>query len=217
MPRVLFDNELEDLRATAGRMGSLVEVAIRDSVRCLRSRDVDLAARVIEGDEAVNALHHQLRDEVMRVLATQAPVARDLRLVVGLLYIGAELERIGDYATRIAKRSRRLADEPQSMAYVELEQMAVLVERQVHDILDAFVRVDKIAAAEVAARDDAIDTLYHRVFGEQMSNMTNEPEHALRTQYIVNIAHTLERIGDRVTNVAEDIIFLDTGQVVELD
>ncbi|MHB8508592.1 MAG: phosphate signaling complex protein PhoU [Candidatus Dormibacteria bacterium] len=217
MPRVQFDTDLEGLRAIAGRMGALVEVAIRDSVTCLRSRDIELAARVVEGDAEVDALHHQLRDEVMRVLATQAPVARDLRLVVGLLYIGAELERIGDYATRIAKRSRRLADEPQSGVYVELEQMASLVELQVHDILDAFVRVDKVAAAAVAGRDDAIDKLYHRVFGEQMSNMTNEPEFALRSQYIVNIAHTLERIGDRVTNVAEDIIFLDTGQVVELD
>ena len=217
MPRLQFEHELEEVRATTGRMGALVEEAIRGSVKCLLTRDIELARRVIEGDEAVNALHRQLRDEVMMVLATQAPVARDLRLVVGLLYIGAELERIGDYATRIAKRSRKLADEPHMDVYVELGRMAELAERQVHDILDAFIRVDKVAAMAVAARDDELDTLYHRVFGEQMSSLTNDPEHALRTQYVVNIAHTLERIGDRVTNVAEDIVFLDTGQVVELD
>ncbi|HEV3231414.1 MAG TPA: phosphate signaling complex protein PhoU [Candidatus Dormibacteraeota bacterium] len=217
MTRTLFDQELEDVRTTASRMGALVEEAIRHSVQALLQHDRDLANSVIEGDSRINSLHLQLREEVFTVMATQAPVARDLRMLVGLQYIGAELERIGDYAARIAKRARRLADQPRTATYVELGQMADLVERQVHDILDAFIRVDKDAAIAVAKRDDDIDRLYRRVFAEQISALAADPDHVEQTQYLLNIAHTLERIGDRVTNVAEDIVFLDTGQVVELD
>jgi phosphate transport system protein len=200
-------------------MGALVEDAIRRSVEALLKRDKELATRVIEGDTQVNQLHVQLKEEVFTVIATQAPVARDLRLLLGVQYIGAELERIGDYATRIAKRARRLADEselPQS-SEVELGRMAELVERQVHDILDAFVRVDAETAVMVAGRDDDIDRLYRKVLAEQLSALAEDSEHVLRTQNILNIAHTLERIGDRVINVAEDVVFLDTGRVVELD
>jgi phosphate transport system protein len=200
-------------------MAALVEDAIRLSMQSLLKRDRDLANLVVEGDKEINRLHMQLREEVFTIISTQAPVASDLRLVIGVGYIGAELERMGDYATRIAKRSRRLADEPEGSpaVYVELGQMAELVEQQVHDILDAFIAVDQAAAMAVAERDDRIDRLYRKVFADQISAMTEDPEHALRTQYLLNIAHTLERLADRVTNVAEDIVFLATGDVVELD
>jgi len=155
------------------------------------------------------------------VIATQAPVARDLRLLLGLQYIGAELERMGDYATRIAKRSRKLTAEPppadSDATLVELGQMGELVEKQVHDILTAFIAVDPRLAEQVAKRDDSIDRLYRKVFAEQLSALQSDPDHVMPIQHLLNVAHTLERIGDRVTNVAEDIVFLDSGQVVELD
>jgi phosphate transport system protein len=146
-------------------------------------------------------------------------VARDLRLLMGLQYIGAELERMGDYAVRIAKRARRLVDEPEPppATLVDLGRMGELAEKQVHDILDAFIRVDPDAATRVAENDDAIDRLYRKTFAEQLAALAADPEHVMATQHLLNVAHTLERIGDRVTNVAEDIIFLDTGHVVELD
>jgi phosphate transport system protein len=190
-------------------------------VQALLRRNREQATAVIEGDEKINELHLQLREEVFTVIATQAPVARDLRLLLGLQYIGAEIERMGDYATRIAKRSRKLTAEPpptdSEATLVELGQMGELVEKQVHDILTAFITVDASLAQEVAKRDDAIDRLYRKVFAEQLSALQSDPEHVMPIQHLLNVAHTLERIGDRVTNVAEDIVFLDSGQVVELD
>jgi phosphate transport system protein len=219
MTRVQFEAELEEVRDTASRMAALVEQAIRKSVMAVLNHDRQLADEVIAGDEEINMLHHNLREDVFVVIATQQPVARDLRLLMGVQYIGAELERMGDYATRIAKRAKRLADEPEAGpgVYVDLGRMAELVEKQVHDILDAFVAVDAEAATKVAEQDDAIDRLYHKIFAEQISALATESAHVMRAQYLLNIAHTLERLGDRVTNVAEDIVFLDTGKVVELD
>ena len=221
MPRTQFELELEQVQATASRMGALVEDAIRNAVQALLNRDREQATAVIQGDDKINELHLQLREEVFTVIATQAPVARDLRLLLGLQYIGAELERMGDYATRIAKRSRKLTAEPppadSEATLVELGKMGELVEKQVHDILTAFIAVDAKLAEEVANRDDAIDRLYRKVFAEQLSALQSDPDHVMPIQHLLNVAHTLERIGDRVTNVAEDIVFLDSGQVVELD
>jgi phosphate transport system protein len=219
MTRVQFEAELEEVRTVASRMGAMVEDAVRDSVKALVSRDRELASKVIDGDTEINRLHHDLREKVLVVIATQQPVAGDLRLLIGVQYIGAELERMGDYAVRIAKRTRRLADEPEAnpQVLVDISRMAELVEAQVHDILDAFIRVDKDAAVRVAANDDPIDRIYRKVFADQIDALTQDPEHALRAQYLLNVAHTLERLADRVTNVAEDIVFLATGDVVELD
>lgn len=219
MIRRHFEAELDEVRTIASRMAAMVEDAIRLSMESLFKRDRELATSVIEGDKEVNRLHLQLREEVFKIISTQAPVASDLRLLMGVNYIGAELERIGDYATRIAKRSRRLIEQPEGAqaVYVELGQMGELVELQVHDILDAFIRSDREAAVAVAGRDDQIDRLYRKVQADQLSALMEEPEHAQRAQHLLNIGHTLERIGDRVTNVAEDIVFLSTGDVVELD
>jgi phosphate transport system protein len=219
MTRPQFELELEQAHNTTNRMGALVEDAIRHAVRSLLDRDVALAEKVIDGDAEINNLHHQLREETFLVIATQQPVARDLRLLLGLQYIGAELERMGDYATRIAKRARKLADEPQPAqgTLVDIGRMGELVEHQVHGVLDAFIRIDTDAALAVAKQDDAIDNLYHKIFAEQITALAEDPDHVMATQHILNVAHTLERIGDRVINVAEDIIFLDQGRVVELD
>ena len=219
MTRVQFEAELEEVKTIASRMGVLVEDAIRYSVQALISRDRELATTVVEGDAEINRLHIQLREDVFVVISTQAPVASDLRLLIGVQYIGAELERMGDYAVRIAKRTRKLATEPagNSAVLVDIGRMAELVEAQVHDILDAFIRVDSDAARRVAANDGPVDKVYRKVFADMLVVLTEEPEYALRSQYMLNIAHTLERLADRVTNVAEDIIFLATGEVVELD
>ena len=221
MPRTQFEQELEAVQDIASRMGALVEEAIRQAVQSLLDRDRDAANAVIANDDQINQLHTQLREEVFQVMATQAPVARDLRLLIGLQYIGAELERMGDYARRIAKRVRKLVSQPQPQnseaTYVDLGRMGQLAEQQVHDILTAFIATDPEQAAAVARRDDAIDRLYRKIFAEQVSALQSDPDHVMPIQHLLNIAHTLERIGDRVNNVAEDIIFLDTGQVVELD
>jgi phosphate transport system protein len=214
-----FDEELDRVRSTASLMGALSQTAIHRAMQSLLNRDRDAAIAVVEEDSKINELHLQLREEVFNVIATQAPVARDLRLILGLQYIGVELERIGDYASRIAKRARQLADEPAASQriYVDLGQMADLVEHQVHDILDAFIAVDSAAAEKVAAQDDPIDNLYHRLSAELLTELASDTEHVQRAQRLLNVAHTLERIGDRVSNIAEDIVFMDSSRVVELD
>jgi phosphate transport system protein len=214
-----FDEELDRVRSTASRMGALSQTAIHRAMQSLLNRDRDAAIAVVEEDSKINELHLQLREEVFNVIATQAPVARDLRLILGLQYIGVELERIGDYAARIAKRARQLADEPAASQriLVDLGQMADLVEHQVHDILDAFIAVDSAAAEKVAAQDDPIDNLYHRLSAELLTELASDTEHVQRAQRLLNVAHTLERIGDRVSNIAEDIVFMDSSRVVELD
>jgi phosphate transport system protein len=215
--RTQFEQELASLQASVLRMGGLVEAAIKNSMLALVERDADRARRVIESDQELNDLHLALREEIFVVIATQQPVARDLRLILGTQYIAIELERIGDYAVRIAKRVLQLVDQPQAEPLVELSRLAELVERQVHDILDALVRLDAETAQQVAMRDKEVDRSYNRIFGEELSAMMSRPENAMYAQLLINVAHTLERIGDRVINIAEDIVFLDSGQVMELN
>ena len=215
--RTQFEAELGELHATTLRMGAMVETAIKDSVQSLVRRDREMADAVVRHDAELNDMHRNLREQIFVLIATQQPVARDLRLVLGIQYIAVELERIGDYAVRIAKRVMQLVDFPQTEPLVELQQMAELVERQVHDILDTLVRLDAAAATAVAERDHEVDRLYQRIFGEEISTMAIRPHTAMAAQLLINIAHTLERIGDRVINIAEDIVFLDSGQVVELN
>ena len=215
--RTQFEQELASLQASVLRMGGLVEAAIKNSMLALVERDPGRARRVIESDQELNDLHLSLREEIFVVIATQQPVARDLRLILGTQYIAIELERIGDYAVRIAKRVLQLVDQPQTEPLVELPRLAELVERQVHDILDALVRLDAEAAQRVAMRDKEVDRSYNRIFGEELSAMMSRPENAMCAQLLINVAHTLERIGDRVINIAEDIVFLDSGQVMELN
>ncbi len=199
-------------------MATQVEGQIDAALEALRSRDPEAADRVRLNDQALNELFRQIRERCLGVIATQQPVARDLRTVMGIIYISAELERIGDYAVRIARMTGTLCGLPAIPLRAEFGVMADLAVRQVRDILDALIEHDEARAREVAASDDEIDRLYHRLFDELIEEMAQgtDADAALRTVTLLLVAHNLERIADRVTNVAEDIVFLETGQVVEL-
>lgn len=217
--REAFERELELLRESVLRMASLVESQIDDALTALRNLDEAGATAVRRNDQAINEVHRQIREQVFVVIATQQPVARDLRTLMGVQYISLELERIGDYAVRIARRTTILAGLPRRTLRAEFGLMGELASAQVRDILDALIEQNVDAAREVAAKDDEIDRLYHRVFDaliEEMGGRSETEEEALRSVTLIQIAHNLERIGDRVSNVAEDIIFLQSGQVVEL-
>jgi phosphate transport system protein len=200
-------------------MAGLVESQIDDAITALRQFDRSGADLVRMNDQTINELFRQLREEIFQVIATQGPVARDLRTLMGIQYIAIELERMGDYAVRIARRTSTLAGLPHGQLRPELSLMGELASQQVRDILDALIEESGDRAREVAAKDDEIDRLYNRLFDSLVDDMSGEKdaEDALRTVTLINIAHNLERIGDRVVNVAEDIIFLSTGFVVELD
>lgn len=216
--RQAFTRELELLRESLLRMAGLVESQIDDALAALRTFDRAAADRVRMNDQAINELFRQIREQVFQVIATQQPVARDLRSLMGVQYIAVELERIGDYAVRIARRTSTLAGLPHGPLRPEFGLMGELASQQVRDILDTLIEDDAAQAREVAAKDSEIDRLYNRLFDDLIEDMGKgtDAEDALRSVTLINIAHNLERIGDRVVNVAEDIVFLNSGEVVEL-
>jgi phosphate transport system protein len=206
------------LRESLLRMAGLVESQIDEALTALRVFDRVTADRVRMSDQAINELFRQIREQVFQVIATQQPVAHDLRTLMGVQYSAVELERIGDYAVRIARLTSTLAGLPHEPLRPEFGLMGELASQQIRDILDALIEEDAERAREVAAKDDEVDRLYHRVFEALIEDMGNgtDAEDALRAVTLINVAHNLERIADRVTNVAEDIVFLESGQVVEL-
>lgn len=219
MPRLTFERELAGLRESLVRMGTLVESQIEQALEALRKRDGATADKVRQQDQYLNELFRQIREQVFMVISTQQPVARDLRYLIGLQYIATELERMGDYAVRIARMTGTLIGLPDRPLRAEFGLMGELAIGQVHDILEALIDQNELNAREVAGRDNEIDRLYHRVFEDlvkEMGNRRGDADDALRAVTLMLIAHNLERIADRVTNVAEDIVFLESGQVVEL-
>jgi phosphate transport system protein len=201
-------------------MAVLVESQIADALTALRTFDRAGADRVRSNDQAVNQLLHDIREQALQLIATQQPVvACDLRTVMGVQLVAIELERMGDYVVRIARRTSTLAGLSQRSLPQELELMGTLASRQVRDILAALVAQDAEQARVVAGRDREVDDLYDTLFEDLIEASTRQdgPEAPLRTVTLINLAHSLERLGDRVVNIAEDILFLQSGQVVELD
>src|SRR4051794_13844938 len=199
------------------RMGSGVESQIRDAARALVNRDVELAQLVIDGDARVNEAQRLIADAVVIAIATQSPVARDLRFLMALDHVAFELERIGDHASSIAKQTRILADEPPLRVVAELARMGKLAADLVHGVISALIDIDDAVARDVAARDDEIDHGYRTVFADLIELMRSDPENVERGTRIILAAHWIERIGDRVTNIAEDVVYLATGQVEDLN
>ena len=213
--RAHFNQELQDLKGGVLQMGSMVEQAIGDAMRSLTERDSELARRVIAGDQELNELNRQLREQSFMVMATQQPVARDLRLIFSFQHMVLELERMGDHAVNIARAALRLNDLPQLKPYIDLPRLADLTQQQVHAILGAVIDADQDLARTIAMRDDEVDDVYHRLWKELLGYMTDS-SNVERAAILLFAAKDLERIADRVTNIAEDVVFLHTGHVVEL-
>jgi len=199
------------------RMGSLVEAQIRDAVTAVVQRDLDLADAVIGGDERINEAQREVADAIVMTIATQSPVARDLRFLMALDHVAFELERIGDHASSVAKQARKLAEEPALREVADLARMGNLAADQVGGIIAALIDVDDRVAREVAARDDDIDHSYHALFARVIELMRGDPTTVERGTRLILASHWIERIGDRVTNVAEDVVYLATGKVEDLN
>lgn len=216
MTRDGFHHELQELEEAVVQMATLVEAAIASSVQALIQRDVELAQQVIDGDNTVNEHQRTIRNKTFGVMARQAPVARDLRELVTIQLVISELERMGDHAAGIAKNAIRLASQPPVRAVVDLPEMAKLVRQQVRDAIGAFVEVNIVAAREICARDDEVDLLYRQTFDELLASMRDAANVPQATSLLF-VAHDLERIADRVTNICEDVIFMVTGEIEELN
>jgi phosphate transport system protein len=215
--REALDRELREIKDDVLRMGTLVEEAIRGAIDSLVRHDADAAHTVTVGDQRINEMQRRIASAITTTIATQSPVARDLRFLMSLDHVAYELERMGDHASSVAKQARKLAPEPPLKRYVDLPEMGELVAVQVHGILRALVEVDQVAARAVAAQDDEIDHHYHRIFDEVLELMRASPANVDRGARILFAAHYLERIGDRVTNIAEDVVFLASGEIEDLN
>ncbi len=215
--REILDHEMLDVKDGVLRMGSLVEEQIMGAHDALMNRDAALASRVIAADSRVNEVQRAVSALVGMTIATQGPVARDLRFLMALDRVTYELERMGDHAGSVAKQARKLAGVTSMVTYDELTPMATLAAQQVRDVVIALVDIDEAKAREVAKRDDEIDRLYHQVFDDVLAEMRTDPLKVDPGTRILFAAHYLERIGDRVTNIAEDVVFLATGEVEDLN
>ncbi len=215
--REALDREMRAIKDDVLRMGSLVEEAIRGAVDALVRHDAEAALAVIVGDARINEMQRRIAVQMIATIATQSPVARDLRFLMALDRVSIELERMGDHASSVAKQARKLAPLPPLKRYVDLPEMGERVAQQIHGILLALVDLDEDAARMVAASDDEIDHTYRRTFDELIDLMRADPGNVDRGTRLLFAAYYTERIGDRVTNIAEDVVYLATGRVEDLN
>lgn len=211
-----FDRDLQDIQAQIMKMGGLVEMAILDAADALASRDQEKAEEVRAKDKAVDLLEEQINDDAAQLIALRAPTAIDLRLVLSVLKISANLERIGDYAKNMAKRTNVLAQLPAiEEAHVSLRRMAREVQLMLKDALDAYIQRDATLAMDVIDRDRDIDQLYNALFREFLTFMLEDPRNISACMHLHFIAKNTERMGDHVTAIAEQVVYLVTGEKPE--
>jgi phosphate transport system protein len=217
MPRETFQEHLAGTRDELLAMGGMVDEAIDWAVQALITRDVDLAQEVIHHDEGVNLAQRNLQESCEVLIATQQPMATDLRFILAIYNIASELERIGDYATGIARLALRLADEPPLKPYIDIPRMTEKGREMLCGQLQAFLDRDAYAAREWARGEEEMDALYDQVYRELLLYMVEDPRTIRRATHLLWVAHNLERIGDRTTNLGEQVVHMVTGEVVELD
>jgi phosphate transport system protein len=211
-----FDRDLEAIQALLMRMGGLVEQATLDAARALEMRDEELARRVQAADRAIDDLEAQIHEECARVIAVRQPTATDLRTVLSVLKVASGLERMGDYAKNIAKRTSVLATfTPIEGTAGTIRRMAKQVEQMLKDALDAYIRRDAALAADVRSRDQEVDQIYNSLFRVLLTYMLEDPRNITACMHLHFIAKNVERMGDHATGVAEQVIYLVTGQMPE--
>jgi len=210
----IFDEELKALREKVLKLGSMVEDAVRDSVRALVDRDSDLAKEVVKRDHLINALDVGIDEECVRLIALRQPMARDLRLITTTMKITTDLERMGDLAVNIAERAIELNEEPQLKPFVNIPKMAEITQSMVRDTLDAFVAGCSRLPYEVIKRDDEVDDLTVKNFEELLGLMIQDPKIIPLAVKRTYIAKYLERIADHATNIAEMTIYMCKGKMI---
>ena len=215
--RTTFDREFTQIQESLLQMGSMVNQAIALSLESLQNRDRVLAKQLIDDDEKINAIRFKIEDACLALIATQQPAASDLRSVVAVITIVINMERMADHAAGIAKTVILMGDEPLLKPLIDIPRMVRLAQDMLSEVLQAFVEHDAESAQAIAVRDDEMDRLYQAIFEELLEIMADKPGNIKRATYLLWCAHNLERIGDRVTNIAERVIFVSTGDMKELN
>lgn len=217
MPRENFEAELAALKERLLHLGAMVADAQRSAVQSLAERDEGVAHDIIAQDRAINRLQHEIEEECVFLIASQQPVARDLRMIMAVSSIASELERMADHAKGIANLALRLIDQPMLKPLIDIPRMAEIGRELLSGQLRAFLNGDMDTARQLARRDDEVDQLNDQVFRELLLIMMNDPRTITRATYLLWIAHNLERYSDRATNIGERVVFVTQGDIVELN
>ena len=216
MTRENFNHQLQELREAVISMSSMVDKAIARSTESLRDQNVALAEGVVADDEHINQARWSTEELALLVIATQAPMASDLRMISAVIHIATELERMADHAAGNAKIVIMTADEPPLKPLVDIPRMGELCREMLSGSISAFIDFDEAGAREVAVRDDMVDNLYDQVYRELLTFMMADPGTINRATRLLWAAHNLERIADRVTNICERVVFAVTGQLEQI-
>jgi phosphate transport system protein len=216
LTREVFNRSLREVQDSLLAMGSMVDKAIERAIQALRTRDMALAHQIIEDDRLINQQRFEIEERCLILIATQAPMASDLRTLAAALSIITDLERMADHAAGIAKITLMIGDEPTLKPLIDVPRMAEIAREMLRAALDAYVNRDMAAAEQVALRDDEVDELYNQVYRELLTFMMADPGTINRATRLLWVAHNLERIADRVTNICERVIFLVTGRLIEI-
>lgn len=213
--RTDFHKRLKEIQDELLLMGNMVEKAITGSMEALKKRDLKLAQRVIDGDVKINEKRFNIEETCIQLIATQQPMAGDLRSIICVLNIITDLERIGDHAEGVAKIAVLTGDEPPLKPLIDLPRMAEKAVGMLHRSLEAFINCDVETARQIIAEDDEVDNLYDQVFRELLTFMAEDPKILTRATRLLWVAHNLERSADRVTNICERVVFSVTGKMEE--
>ncbi len=214
-PRAEFDRDLRRLQDELLALGSMAEKAVAKAVEALRTRDLALSQQVVREDDAIDKKRAELEEQAVELIAVQQPVASDLRMLIAALHVSMELERIGDYAEGIGKISLMMGDQPPIKPLVDIPRMAEKATAMLRASLDSLVNHDIDRAYQVLADDDEVDALYDQVYRELLLLMAQDPKIIERGTYLLWTAHDLERIADRATNIAEQVVYLVSGRHVD--
>jgi phosphate transport system protein len=214
--RATFHKKLREIQDEVLVMGSMVGKAITSSVKALKERDLDLANQIISDDQKVNQKRFEIEEKCVELIATQQPMASDLRIIIAILNITTEIERIGDYAMGIARIVIMTGDEPPLKPLIDIPRMAEQTVDMLRRSLDALINRDTETVKKIAIEDDLVDNLYDQVFRELLTFMAEDPKTITRATRLIWVAHNLERAADRVTNICERVVFMVTGKMEEI-
>jgi phosphate transport system protein len=216
MLRKTFETEIQQVKDDVLLLGSMVEKAIIDSVEALKKRDIKFSSKIIAEDSEINKKRFEIESQLMILIATQQPMAHDLRLLASILEIISELERMGDYAKGIAHINIRMGDQPLLKPLIDIPRMAQKGVDMLHRALTAFINEDAETAKTIPVEDDEVDALYNQIYHELMMFVIQDPRSIERANWLLWVAHNLERVADRVTNICERTIFIVTGEMGEI-
>ena len=217
MTREQYVHQIEDLRGRVIAMASMVDKAITNAVSALAGRDVRLAEQVVSTDRAINEQRWRIEEQALLLIATQAPMAKDLRTIAASIHIVTDLERMADHAAGIAKIAIQTADRAPLKPLVDIPRMAEIARGMLNDAITAYIEDDPVAARAIVDRDDEVDALYNQIYRELLTFMLADPTTIDQATHLLWAAHNLERIADRVTNICERVVFVVTGEMEELN